>query len=803
MKFLMSVFREAMSEFFGKRGMPWHGCMLVRRPLRFEADRYGEGEFVCEYKHAMMLASKEDGFATLSAVHIALSEYKSENPHVSSALVKTDGAAAYAGATFTLGLSFLGETTGIVVRGHFIGEAGQNKSTLDGEFAVSGSQVRRLICSGLHDVRTPSDLFHGLEKVLSKQGGRTVALFRPAGSEEFAVETIARLTLMSAREYVYDGSGSFEALLLRRQPFLGEGERLTSADLFPDGRVAPTAPQVVASTSRGAGSSGQHELVARSDDRGREGKADRKLVARSDRGREARAKAKAERKEAAQAKVAAERRRLASEASVARSTARSYRCCDMPGGMHGCDRVFVRLGALNRHLEQGRTNPDVHQSGYVRCYPAGAPVGRASAGDVLARAVAAQAGRVTIHGGEGGLASPTLCPVAELQLTLCDGTVCKPTPPEAGYAGNQQGRSKPRRKSAMQLTYVLLVGHDVKDEKGYENLHGHEASQLMLEWGTAGFASRFAGVGNAAATQDGQPHLPRTAQLSASELTPLLMLPRAKLEARILKLKAKERRPWVAAKTRKRKRSAVPAGRKQKPDSAAILRSARVKLRRAGWDIAAAVGQRGGRRADRLTVPELKALVAGRGWKLGKGEKANQGPLLALAERKRKEARDAHAGRHGGVARPEDGLDECWAPQPEDEVSDDGAGGSEASGSGAAGAAGGAGGAGGAGAGGVAGARAEAGTAGEPAGDGSASEGEATGDVEMGEACGDAEMAEAGSGSGGGGGGDGSDGSSSSSSSSSDDDSDDADGPDSNCEGEGEDVASSESESESGDEGEE
>ena len=251
MKFLMSVFREAMSEFFGKRGMPWHGCMLVRRPLRFEADRYGEGEFVCEYKHAMMLASKEDGFATLSAVHIALSEYKSENPHVSSALVKTDGAAAYAGATFTLGLSFLGETTGIVVRGHFIGEAGQNKSTLDGEFAVSGSQVRRLICSGLHDVRTPSDLFHGLEKVLSKQGGRTVALFRPAGSEEFAVETIARLTLMSAREYVYDGSGSFEALLLRRQSFLGEGERLTSADLSRTEGSRP--PRLRSSPRRAAG----------------------------------------------------------------------------------------------------------------------------------------------------------------------------------------------------------------------------------------------------------------------------------------------------------------------------------------------------------------------------------------------------------------------------------------------------------------------------------------------------------------------------------------------------------------------
>jgi hypothetical protein len=37
------------------------------------------------------------------------------------------------------------------------------------------------------------------------------------------------------------------------------------------------------------------------------------------------------------------------------------------------------------------------------------------------------------------------------------------------------------------------------------------------------------------------------------------------------------------------------------------------KVRRAGWDITAAVGNRGGRRQDRLAVPELKALLDERG----------------------------------------------------------------------------------------------------------------------------------------------------------------------------------------------
>ena len=87
MKFLMSCFREAMSDFFGKRGMPWHGCMLVRKPLASEAVSYGLGEYVCEYKDAMMLGSKEDGYATLCAVHLALKEYKERYSHIKRCVV--------------------------------------------------------------------------------------------------------------------------------------------------------------------------------------------------------------------------------------------------------------------------------------------------------------------------------------------------------------------------------------------------------------------------------------------------------------------------------------------------------------------------------------------------------------------------------------------------------------------------------------------------------------------------------------------------------------------------------------------
>lgn len=662
MKFLMSCFREAMSDFFGKRGMPWHGCMLIRKPLRFERAKYGEGEFVCEYKHAMMLGSKEDGFATLSAVHVALAEYKVENPHISRATLKTDGAAAYAGATFALGLPYLIQTTGIRVEGHFIGEAGQNKSTLDGEFAVSGNMLRRLICSGAHDVRTPDDLFAGLKKVL--RGGRTVALFQTADGAAFEAAAIAGLTLMSHRTYEYEDD-DFSAIVLRRQSFLGEGQRMTLEELFPDGRRAPrpAAPVVLATTSNGAAGTSLGD----------------KLKARSDAGRQAKKKAKEERKQTTIQKLEAARQELVKELEERHKGSRLYRCRFEEGGTAGCDRVFVRRSEFLKHVQKGTTDPTVHRTGLVRPYAAGAAVGSDNAADSMRRLIAEQAQTLTRHGGEGGSAVPTLCEVCDLQLPLCDGSMLQPEPPTSGFAGSTQHRAAARSKSARQLEYCRLVSHEIK-ANDYENLHGHEASKQMLRWGTPAFAARYTRTPIAATSASGQPYLPRTAQLSHSELTPLLMLKREDIDKRIAKARAKERRPWKVA-GRKRKQADGGAARgaargaadgaaakRAKPSPQAVLCAARRKLRDASWDIVAAVGETGGKRSDRLTVTEMLALAHHRGWTLAKEERANKAAVVNFLVAKREEARQgaAAAAGHPGDPDSDDGLAECWGAHPDD-----------------------------------------------------------------------------------------------------------------------------------------
>lgn len=64
--------------------------LFIRRARAGEST--AEGEYVASYVDAMMDDKKEDGFATLSAIYLALKAYKEENPHITHAAVKTDGA---------------------------------------------------------------------------------------------------------------------------------------------------------------------------------------------------------------------------------------------------------------------------------------------------------------------------------------------------------------------------------------------------------------------------------------------------------------------------------------------------------------------------------------------------------------------------------------------------------------------------------------------------------------------------------------------------------------------------------------
>ena len=261
MKFLMAVFRESMSDFFGKAGIPWHGWMFFMKPSPTSQ------ELMVEYSHDITNDRKEDGFMVLSSAHASLSQFRERHPHITRGVLFTDGARAYtckliaialvevsspqvclqnfpravvniaipqfSNANYTESLIQLSRWVGLYITDHHIGEAGWNKSELDGQFATGNRHVTQQIAKGpQNDVRTAK----ALVQALCAGDGLSSAYcqeFRPVRQNVRSVNSnsLKGLSLCSHRQYEWSSSGEFVALILRHQSHIGDGHRLTPPDV--------------------------------------------------------------------------------------------------------------------------------------------------------------------------------------------------------------------------------------------------------------------------------------------------------------------------------------------------------------------------------------------------------------------------------------------------------------------------------------------------------------------------------------------------------------------------------------------
>ena len=512
-----------MSDFFGKAGMPWHGVMIVRLPL--EHEKVAAGEYIVEYIDGMMADKKEDGFATLSAVYLALKKLKERCPWIAKAAVKTDGAGAYSGMVFTVGSSMLGTMTGIRVHDAFTGESGKGKSQLDGHFAVKGSKTRRLVASALHDIITPETLFQGVAMTVSSN--ETAQLFQPDRSQGSTLDaaSVKQLSAMSHRSYAYAADGTFTHLLLRQQTDLGDGlsvgagslRKKDAADFAPprllgsksgintavtdtnsavnantvnaaaanattNATDATDAADAADATDAGATAAGKTSTARRNQNRPRQQVAP---IARTQAGRDLHeskvAQARGKRQTAKDQKDAAIR-----TARLFRcSQSKAFWCCIDPEGDTRCNRVFMSARELRKHVKAGK-----HTQGVVRPYQTGVEVGRVSAHDRDVNLVKQALSEVVVQGATGGAQSGALVPVSGFHLRFADGKDYEQQPADGGWARAQ--RLPVVRSTLAQIEFVYEA-YNVGKVFDQVKLSAADARQVMLEVGTAKVVARFGG----------------------------------------------------------------------------------------------------------------------------------------------------------------------------------------------------------------------------------------------------------------------------------------------------------------------
>ena len=502
MKFLSASFREAMSDFFGKAGMPWHGVMLIRRAHGDEAR--AEGEYVVSYVDAQMLDKREDGFATLSAIELALKTYKRDCPWITHAAVKTDGAGAYAGLVCTVGLSLMQERAGIRVTDHYIGEAGKGKSQLDGHFGVKGTKLRRLVAAALNDIITPEMLHQGIVKTL---GTNEVAqLFQPDRSRGSGIDAVSipQLSSQSHREYVYEADGELASLLLRQQTNLGDGLSVEASKLRKPGATAFgfAAPKLVSESGTAsccaaadcaaaccgdADGDDEDAAAAAAESIKPAAAAQGKLPsAYSKAGREAKEREVAKRRTTREEK-AVQFKAIERAARVERcQQSTGYWCCTDAEGNPDCNFTSMSAKAMRKHVADGK-----HTAGLVRWYATGVAAGRGTAHDRNVKLATAAIEAVAMSSDRSASMQPAqLQPADGFSLVFADGISRALDVPEGGWARAQ--RLPTERCSVAQLEFVWEA-YTIGQTPAYRDvkLSAATAHELMKTAGTSAAATQW------------------------------------------------------------------------------------------------------------------------------------------------------------------------------------------------------------------------------------------------------------------------------------------------------------------------
>ena len=157
MKFLPAEYREAQSDFFGKRGISWHISVCTRkRNDNLEAQTLVH----------ILESGLQDSTAVVSMMEHVLKSLKTQHPELTDAYFRQDNAGCYHCANTILSCNALSQKTGIRIRQVDFSDPQGGKGACDRKAAQVKSHVRRFIDEG-NSVTTPDEF---LEAILSHGG---------------------------------------------------------------------------------------------------------------------------------------------------------------------------------------------------------------------------------------------------------------------------------------------------------------------------------------------------------------------------------------------------------------------------------------------------------------------------------------------------------------------------------------------------------------------------------------------------------------------------------------------------------
>lgn len=153
MKFLPSRYREAQSDFFGKRGISWHISVCHRK-----ADERLEAQ---TFIHILESGLQDSETVVLIMEHV-LRSLKEQHPEITAAYFRQDNAGCYHSSCTILSARVLSTRSGVQVKQIDFSDPQGGKGSCDRKAAQVKAHVKSYVNEG-NSVTTPSELKTAIE----------------------------------------------------------------------------------------------------------------------------------------------------------------------------------------------------------------------------------------------------------------------------------------------------------------------------------------------------------------------------------------------------------------------------------------------------------------------------------------------------------------------------------------------------------------------------------------------------------------------------------------------------------------
>ena len=164
MKFEAMYYREKTIDFYGKKGLTWHGVQVYSRYSSTDKDKYDNLQpyHISYYDQIISTGGKQDWMVVLSCFEAVVMNIKRTMPNVTKVYVQSDNAKCYRSAFLVVGMALVAQHHNITIPRFIHTGVQDGKGPIDAHFATSNRHVVCYVNEG-NNVITPYDLVKALK----------------------------------------------------------------------------------------------------------------------------------------------------------------------------------------------------------------------------------------------------------------------------------------------------------------------------------------------------------------------------------------------------------------------------------------------------------------------------------------------------------------------------------------------------------------------------------------------------------------------------------------------------------------